>query len=106
MINISIKIKKEDKAVMISGIRRMVEIMEALDCKVENICTRAMLLEIRAKLLAVARDDKAIRLTLVQAVYYLKYLEIYAQYGLYEMSNAGLLKAQIEKKIKEKYINT
>lgn len=105
-MNISIKIKKEDKAVMIAGIRRMVELMEALDYKVENICTRAMLLKIRAKLLAVARDDKAIRLTLVQAVYFLKYLEIYAGYGFFEMSNAGLIKAEIEKKIKEKYINT
>lgn len=105
-MTISIKIKKEDKAVMISGIRRMVEIIEAIDYKVENICTRAILLEIRAKLLAVARDDKAIRLTLVQAVYFLKYLEIYAGYGFFEMSNAGLIKAEIEKKIKEKYINT
>lgn len=105
-MNISIKIKKEDKAVMISGIRRLILSMGYYENTIEHFCTREMLSEIGDKLMMTLRDSRVIRMNLVQAVYFIKYLEIYAQYGIYEMSNSGLLKAEIEKKIKEKYINT
>lgn len=103
-MTISIKIKKEDKRIMIYGISKIIDVMDALNHKVENICTKVMLLEIKAKLTATSTDSCAIRMNLPQSIYFLNFLEMYAQYGLYEMSNAGLLKAEIEKKIKEKYI--
>lgn len=106
MISISIKIKKEDKHIMIYGISKIVDILEVQNRRIEDICTKEMLLAIKAKLTATSTDSCAIRMNIAQSIYFLKFLEMYAQYGLYEMSNAGLLKAQIEKKIKEKYINT
>jgi hypothetical protein len=106
MGTIGIKIKKQDKAIMMVVIDNVVDSIGSNGKDdVVDIFLREILFEIKAKLVATSRDGKAIRLNLTQAVYFTKFLEIYARLGIYEQSNGGLLKAELEKKIREKYTN-
>lgn len=96
---IAIKIKKEDKRIMELHIASMPE--RKVNC-IEDLFLSETMHEIYIKLLITGNTAKPIRLNTPQLIVFNKYLELYAKLGIYEESNAGILRQQIITKIKEK----
>jgi len=101
MITIPIKIKREDKVIMI----KMLESANASSVDYSNLNVLIFYenyTELLSKLRASQHNDKSIRLNLVQVKFFTEFLTVYSQIGTYEMANASILTAQTQKEIQKK----
>lgn len=99
MKSISVKIKKEDKEVMIRQINsyRYANAYQAEDyeCLVK--------VEVLQHFIAKLQGEGALRLNVLEVLYFTSILKLYAGIGVYEEINANLLLGEITKKVKDKF---
>ncbi len=104
MIAISIKIKKEDKKVMIrvlDGLNRRHVNWDDLS----QIVAFDAYIDIRSKIMSSQFNDRPIRLNLILANFFLFFLkDMYSVAGSYELANSILLTAEIERQVSTKII--
>ncbi len=104
MITISIKIKKEDKKVMIRVLddlnRRHVNWAD-----LSQVVAFDAYIDIRSKIMNSQFNDRPIRLNLILANFFLFFLkDMYSVAGSYELANSILLAAEIERQVSTKII--
>ena len=102
MITIPVKIKREDKVVM-------VRCLEALDTypldisDLNRVIVYEIYTELLSKLCTSKFNDNPIRLTLVQAQGFMSFVrDVYASIGKYEWANALAIEREINQAIKKK----
>ena len=103
MISISIKIKSEDKQIMLKLLDKIITNTTPDD--IEPAAELETWQAIRDKLYLSRNDDKGMRLNLIQLLAFTNFLDRYALLGVYEAANAIGLRMEIEQKIKPKILN-
>jgi len=103
MISISIKIKSEDKQIMLKLLDKIITNTTPDD--IESAAELETWRAIRDKLHLSRHDGKGIRLNLIQLLAFTNFLDRYALLGVYEAANAIGLRMEIEQKIKPKILN-
>jgi len=101
MLTIPIKIKREDKVIII----KMLEIAKFNSAdfyKLDFLIGYEIYTDILSKLRASQHNDKSIRLTLVQVKVFLSFLNVYAEIGKYELANALALTQKVKQEIYKK----
>jgi len=104
MITIPIKIKREDKEVMILCLEK--SIVCHIDFgDIQQVFVYEIFIEILSKLRASQHNNKAIRLNVGQVMGFMTFVaNIYSSVGSYEMANAHILAEKIRKEIPKKAI--
>ena len=103
MITISVKIKREDKEIMVKLLEQTNTIPVDLS-NLTGIITYETYLEILSKLRATQHNDSRIRLNLVQTKFFLSFLPIYSFIGAYELANSFTLTKEIKQEIYKKKV--
>ena len=103
MVTISIKIKREDKQIMLKLLDKIIANTTPDD--IEPAAELETWRAIRDKLYLSRNDDKGIRFNLIQLLAFTNFLDRYAFLGVYEAANAIGLRMEIEQKIKPKLLN-
>jgi len=103
MITIPIKIKREDKAILISLLERE-DVSSINFVNLDTLIGYEIYTEILSKLRGSQHNDKPMRLSLVQVKIFKEILNFYSKLGTYERINANILLGGIQKEIYKKAI--
>jgi len=98
MITIPVKIKREDKVIMIRLLENVISYMSDF-LNINNIISYEVCTDILSKLRASQHNDKAIRINIIQVGFFFETLKIYSNIGLYEQTNADIILGQMKKEI-------
>ena len=107
MITIPVKIKREDKVVMVKCLEAHIcNIVLSVDDNISRIVFWETCVEILSKLYNSQYCDKPIRLNLVQAQGFMSFIrEVYESIGEYEWANTLAIEWEINQAIKKKIKN-